>query len=347
MKIDDNNPIKLSVVIPCYNCETTISRAVDSVLSQNYENCEVVLVDDGSLDSTPEICDKYANKEEKIKVIHQSNMGLMRAWKNGVIKSSGEYIIFCDADDFIKEGCFENIEKIINSNNPDMILFGIEIEYSSGKIVVAQNRLEEGFYSRRQLCDSVFPVLFSDGGMQTELILKSRWSKCYSKRLLLSVIPLLSDEIAIGEDWLTVFTSVLQSESVYCDNEAYYHYYRNESSMTGGYIANSFYKLQILYSELYRIARAFHYEYEDQIRADQLSMIMLYIKKELELNPEGYINAKKNIEQLLNSDWYNDCVGKCSISRYGFKEKMFASLILHENINVAYLLTRISSKLSK
>ena len=95
-----NDILKISVIIPVYKVETYLHQCVDSVLSQTYENIEVILVDDGSPDSCPEICDQYANADARVKVIHQKNGGLSAARNAGVQCASGNYLAFLDSDDF-------------------------------------------------------------------------------------------------------------------------------------------------------------------------------------------------------------------------------------------------------
>lgn len=92
--------LKISVIIPVYKVESYLHQCVDSVLSQTYENIEVILVDDGSPDDCPYICDQYANADARVKVIHQTNGGLSVARNAGVRCASGEYVIFLDSDDF-------------------------------------------------------------------------------------------------------------------------------------------------------------------------------------------------------------------------------------------------------
>ncbi|MBG9220335.1 glycosyltransferase family 2 protein [Bacteroides ovatus] len=93
--------MKFSIIIPCYKVEKYLSECVDSVLNQTFTDYEIILVDDGSPDRVPEICDEYAAKDNRIRVIHQKNGGLSRARNAGISAAKGEYIICIDSDDFI------------------------------------------------------------------------------------------------------------------------------------------------------------------------------------------------------------------------------------------------------
>ena len=94
--------VKLSVVIPVYNIEDYIGKCLDSVLEQTYQNYEVIIVDDGSTDGTAGVCDEYAQKDERIRVIHKKNEGVSVARNTGIDIATGEYFLFFDGDDFME-----------------------------------------------------------------------------------------------------------------------------------------------------------------------------------------------------------------------------------------------------
>ena len=98
---------KISVIVPIYKVEQVLKRCVDSILSQTYENLEIILVDDGSPDQCPSICDAYARQDARIKVVHKKNGGLTSAWKEGVRHAEGEWLGFVDSDDWIEPDMYE------------------------------------------------------------------------------------------------------------------------------------------------------------------------------------------------------------------------------------------------
>ena len=106
---------KISVIVPVYNVENYLRRCVDSIINQTYKNLEIILVDDGSPDNCPVICDEYAQKDSRIKVIHKENGGLSSARNCGMDMATGEYIGFVDGDDWIESDMYkfliENAEK--------------------------------------------------------------------------------------------------------------------------------------------------------------------------------------------------------------------------------------------
>ena len=116
------NNKKVSIVIPIYNVEKFLADAIESVLNQTYKNLEVILVDDGSPDNCGKICDEYALKDERIKVIHKVNGGLSAARNSGIEIATGDYIMFLDSDDLLTENACELFLNKIESENADYVI---------------------------------------------------------------------------------------------------------------------------------------------------------------------------------------------------------------------------------
>lgn len=115
---------KISFIVPVYKVEKYLNQCVDSLLCQTFKDFEVILVDDGSPDGSPAICDSYAEKDERVRVLHKENGGLSDARNVGIMMAKGEYIIFVDSDDFwINEHCLEDIVNSENFDEFDMLGF--------------------------------------------------------------------------------------------------------------------------------------------------------------------------------------------------------------------------------
>ena len=94
--------IKVSFIVPVYNAEIYLEQCIQSMTGQTYQNIEIVLVDDGSSDNSGKICDEFADKDERIRVIHQENQGLVKTWIRGTRESTGKYLCYVDSDDYIE-----------------------------------------------------------------------------------------------------------------------------------------------------------------------------------------------------------------------------------------------------
>lgn len=132
--------MEISVIIPIYNVENYLNQCIDSVLAQDFTDYEIILIDDGSTDNSPTICDEYAEKYTQIKVIHKTNGGPSDSRNVGIKEAKGDYLIFIDSDDFWKgTNVLSDISVIIAKNNPDLIIFPITYFYSDGKTIINEN----------------------------------------------------------------------------------------------------------------------------------------------------------------------------------------------------------------
>ena len=149
----------LSVIIPVYNVEKYLSRCVDSVLNQTYKNFELILVDDGSLDNSPVICDEYENKDSRIKVIHKENGGLSSARNAGLEICKGDYIFFIDSDDWLTD---ENVlEEFISKAEKENADFVYSFMNTATDKIQKEIRMNQRFKDNDKLFFLSNPYLFS------------------------------------------------------------------------------------------------------------------------------------------------------------------------------------------
>lgn len=333
----------ISVVVPCYNCEKTFKRCIESICNQTQREIEIILVDDGSSDGTYELCENVAAKDDRIKVYHQENQGLMNAWKRGVKEASGEYVIFCDSDDYLDLDLIKKLEIKIEKYPVDIIAYGMKLEYEDHSAVSHDNRLEAGYYTKNDIKELILPQYFSNGNMESGILLASRWSKSFKRELLLRNFDYLSDGISIGEDALTTFASVLSADAIYCTKDYFpYHYMRNSASMIGQYDAFMFQKLLDLREQMIRIAKVYDYSYDRQIEAGFLSNVFLCMKKEICRNKtEGCRGICNRLKQMREHDVFIHAIQICSIKKYNLKSRIFACLIIHKMYSIAYVITKL------
>ena len=121
-----------SIIVPVYNAEKYLESCIDSVLSQSSDKTyEVILVDDGSTDHSPELCDRYAKQSSNVRVIHQANQGVSAARNAGIAASRGEYILFLDSDDLWRADLLKEVSAVL-TKTPDMVIFGYQ-EFGSSE----------------------------------------------------------------------------------------------------------------------------------------------------------------------------------------------------------------------
>lgn len=222
---------EFTIIIPVYKAEKFLKKCLDSVLHQTYQKeYQVILVDDGSPDRSGAICDDYAEGDARVTVIHKENGGAARAREAGLEMAQGEYIVFVDSDDWIREDMLQQLSQAILECHPDMVCFGY---YTAGKKGVAAhpNRNRLGYYDQKEIEKSIYPRL-----IQTErgtYFSSSLWTKAIRRNILLKCYP-RDCSIKIGEDWVTTIACTYRAKSIYMLKDCLYYYWYNEESATKG-----------------------------------------------------------------------------------------------------------------
>lgn len=219
----------ISVIIPVYNIEQYLPRCLDSVIAQTYNNLEIILVDDGSTDSSGEICDKYSLLDNRIKVIHKSNGGVSSARNEGLEVAKGDYIGFVDGDDIIEKDMYQilldNAIKYhcemsccqIDTISVDGVRTSINTEESC---VLSVDRIVSGFFSEGFIKEMMY----------------SQCNKIFSNQIISNI---RFKPYKYCEDILFIFETVLNCTKVYYDNYIGYHYvHRFNSAMTSSFSRN-------------------------------------------------------------------------------------------------------------
>lgn len=165
----------ISTIIPVYNVEKYLARCLDSVVSQTYSNLEIVIIDDGSTDCSGEICDRYKEQDQRIRVVHQPNQGQAAARNQGMNVASGEYISFIDSDDWVERGYIETLYKSMSKSNSDIAICGYKRgmagKYQSKgrkeitKVFQNEEVMEKFLYRKisTSVCDKLYKSYLWDG----------------------------------------------------------------------------------------------------------------------------------------------------------------------------------------
>ena len=223
-----------SVIVPVYKVEKYLRHCVDSILAQTYTDFELLLIDDGSPDGCPQICDEYAGRDPRVKVIHKPNGGLISARNEGIRAAAGDYICILDGDDWALENMLQFIHDTVEqSPEPlDMVLFAAHNVYED-HLEETVNEVPEGFYDRKRLEKEIFPYLLTDtrNGLQVGVIQAHTWDKAF-KRELLAEHYTREERIRVFTDVPMTYECLLHSRNVYICNEHLYMYNKtNEGSI--------------------------------------------------------------------------------------------------------------------
>jgi glycosyltransferase involved in cell wall biosynthesis len=173
--------VKISVLVPVYNVEKSLDRCMESILNQTFKDIEIIMVDDGSTDGSPAICDRYGEKYDNVKVIHKENEGLGPTRDRGVREASGEYIYHCDSDDWLKEDLLEKAYEAITKADADVCIFGYDLfTEENGEMKPYGNvHLADGLYTSHGEITKLFVDNYYNG-----FIVMSAWNRLYKRSFI-------------------------------------------------------------------------------------------------------------------------------------------------------------------
>lgn len=300
----------ISVVMPIYNVQSHLKKAIDSVLKQTLQDFEIILVDDSSPDDCPKICDEYARKYEKISVIHhKKNQGLSAARNSGLEVANGQYIWFMDSDDYVDDDLFRKVYDSIQVNEAQVVVFGLIEEYFDQ---------EDNLHHAKRICPQEMYLKSSDDirniiiDLEMQTLYGYAWNKFYSLDYL-KKIGLKYEKITLIED--------IQFNVKYCTEidkmnilaiTPYHYNKRMDNSLTNKFVEN--------YYELHwkRINMIFQQYCDwrkctDEVKEKLAALFTRYIFSAIQRNcdKKAKMNSRQRkawIDALFKDELYNELI---------------------------------------
>lgn len=213
----------ISIVVPIYNVEQYLSRCIDSILNQTYKNIEVLLINDGATDNSGKICEQYAVKDKRIRVIHKENGGLSDARNVGIDNANGKYICFVDSDDYVKKEYVETLYKLCLDYGVSISQCSFEIfhDYDSMSDDLGDTNTKSKLISGLEMLNN----MYSQKGVENIVA----WNKLFKKELFTDVRYPVGK---IHEDEATIYKVIYKEENVAVTNKSLYRYYQRSDSIT-------------------------------------------------------------------------------------------------------------------
>ena len=211
----------VSVIVPVYNMEQYLEKCIDSIINQTYKNLEIILIDDGSEDSSGQICDRYAARDKRIKVIHQENHGLAASRNIGISVSSGEFIMFVDSDDYIDAETVQLLYEQSKKYCADISICGFKYTDKNGKIWDSEPvTINEGIVSKRDFWEH----FYSD----TRIFYVTLWAKLF-RRSVWNGVTLPPGKL--HEDEFAVYHLIENANTIAVSKKPMYYYVQSDSSI--------------------------------------------------------------------------------------------------------------------
>lgn len=317
-----------SIIIPIYNMEQFLERCLDSIVNQTYTSLEIILVNDGSTDSSGDICDAYAHNDSRIKVISQVNAGVSAARNAGLNVATGEYISFIDPDDYIEVNAYETLIPYLNNNTIDILRFNAS---RKGEIL---NRLPfEGEYAGKRFEQEVLlPMIGSEkfGGM---FILGVLWIHLFKREIIEKNHIRFNKELRRCEDRLFTITCMLHADKMFFTDDILYHYQVNDESLSNRYDPIRWQQELLFMDDLKKEytqtrSRSFVTEADKRIKNDFVLRAVTSINNEyFTNNSNNFWQRYKNIKTIVNNKHTKLSIKEIQKEKLGLKGSLILCMI--------------------
>lgn len=214
--------MKVSIITPIFNGEKYIERCINSLINQTYKNIEIIIVNDGSIDNTKEILNKYKDFDSRIKIVNQKNYGQLIARKNGINVSSGDYLMFVDIDDWIEPDTIEKLISYIYQYNADVIKYNYIMEPSKKNCKVFEST--ENIVINEENKNIIYDLLIDTYKFN------NLWNQIVKKELCIDFKEHI--DLRMGEDFLFNCEIITKSKKIVVVTDTFYHYIVNHESAT-------------------------------------------------------------------------------------------------------------------
>lgn len=335
-----------SLILPVYNVEKYVKRCVNSLLRQEYTDYEIILVDDGSTDSSGSICDKLADKNNNIFAYHKENGGLSDARNYGMDRAKGNYILFIDSDDWVDEKLLISLHNHLNKSNVDILKFGFQKMQEGNYKNTFFSYFNIGVYDRRQIEETILPYTIGPKRLfcYEQNACKSVWSHVYSLNFLReNNIRFVSEREILNEDYLFNLHTLLYAKSLEVTHYILYYYDYREGSLSKRYITNEFERKLKLHRE-YKLLlerNGLFERYETPYYSECVDGFYACISNECCCWNETSKYAVQNIKKILNCKECEISLLKCKRSNMNLKEKVIYWLMRLKFAYLMYILYKI------
>ena len=269
------NAPKISIIVPIYNVEKYLPCCIDSLLNQKFTDTEIILVNDGSSDDSPALCDEYAKRDHRIRVVHKQNEGAGYARNSGLEVALGEYIAFVDSDDYVELDAYQNLYSIAAEKKTDVIYFACQYIDKHGNIWREPiSCKEKRYHTERDIRGLMLDMIANPPNEKNDMYIQcSVWSGLYRHDIIKNHELRFQNEkekLTGGEDLLFNLDYLLHSSNVITIPDVFYNYRMNVLSLTQKVRPDRILKNYFLYQSLLDMLEKNNFGKEGYLRATRL-----------------------------------------------------------------------------
>ncbi len=340
----------VSIVLPIYNVEKYLDRCMQSIINQTYSNIEIIMVDDGSTDSSGKLCEKWKEKDSRISVIHKNNEGLGLARNTGIENANGEYICFFDSDDYIDLDTIECLYNAAKNDDSEVVTFGFKTVNCDGNII-RENvpTIEKTVFSNQEVIDGFLPELISfdpHTGISSGLWM-SAWASMYSMKVIKdNGWKFVSERIMISEDVYSLLILYKSVSKVTVIKRAFYYYCENDTtSLTRVFRPDRYEKQKTFLKGCLDICDKLKYSNEIKSRLRyQFMGNSLGAMKRIVISDASFGNRYAQISKIVNDDMMQEVVSGLDLKNESGMRKVLFNCMKSKLSLFVYLMLYVQAK---
>lgn len=323
----------VSIIVPIYNVEPYLTKCVNTCLAQTYADLEVILVDDGSPDGSPAICDSYANTDCRVRVIHKENGGLLSARLAGLAIATGTWVMFVDGDDWIEPDCVERCVKAADDYKVDLVCCGARYIYHDHVDLVPVNA-REGYYSRKDIETEIYPFLIEDSwGRRFSM---SAWGKLFNSELLRKAYRGVDTRITIGEDAVIVRPYIMLCNTIYILDDFLCDYNNtNITSMTRSKKPMSWENARLVYERQLEVFGGVSEDFSNQVRRNYVHNLFITGVSQFNDRDAAVSTILKKVTNALSDAHASEFA--CNLGYRSLSHYISALCVRHHCVLIMYL----------
>lgn len=340
------NP-KVSIIVPIYNVEKYLDRCMNSLINQTLKDIEIIMVDDGSPDNCPKMCDEWAKKDSRIKVVHKKNGGLGYARNSGLDVATGEYVAFVDSDDYIDLKMYEILYDNATKSNADAVFCGFKKEVHKRKFVDVREcesyKEFRGADVQQLIPDFIAAPPYSSKEYVYEM---SVWHSIYRNSVIKdNNIKFVSERDYSSEDLPFQLDFLKKANIILFIPDILYNYCWNESSLTKRINEEKFYKIVALYNLLCKKSKLYD---EKGLRAKRLFIgyIRAYVRTLTKMEM-SYKEKMHIINNILKHNVWDEIASNYKIEFLPLEQKPLSMCLLRKNAYGTYWCAKMMELLNK
>lgn len=325
----------VTVVVPVYNTEKYLDRCITSIVNQTYQNLEIILVDDGSLDHCPQMCDAWAQKDSRIRVIHKENAGAGMARNTGIENAAGEYVCFIDSDDYIDPNMIGGVFSAADKASADLVFYGFSDVDRNGKVTSSwYPDPGKSLYCGKEVQEELLPYMIHPSPIF------SLWCALFSLNTIFSSnwrIP--SEREIYSEDTYAMIDLCKYAEKAVVLQESYYCYCNNGASLSHSSRLGEYDRIKDFYWRTQRLCR--EHAYSDQVGRRCMYPFAGYtiaaLKYHAAVNTDR-VEGKKQIRRIIEDETLQSVLLEMKKDRTNIKRRILFWAIRHKCCNLCYAL---------